>query len=207
MEGKVINLVCFTYSEYFLSIRYEECFRVSQGCLSFKIAWLLWPDSNLWPTDGEIDFPEVGNLESDISAFMHYANASGGQDAFGTSVNISDNLFHTIILEWTEGQVLFYLDGNLVGNSTTEVPSNSMHRVWQSETRLSGGPPVPTDSAQIDLAWAVVYTQTNQTTSTTNAINGTSTTNAIPVSSSVSVLLQKISYVLFIISFIACFLF
>jgi len=143
--------------------RYEECFRVSQSSGSFKVAWLLWPDSNLWPQDGEIDFPET-NLNSYISAFMHYANPSGGQDAFITSTYINDSLWHVAITEWTQGQVLFYLDGSLIGNSTTEVPSNPMHRVWQSETRLSGGPPVPTASAQIDLAWSVVYVPTNQST-------------------------------------------
>ena len=30
----------------------------------YKIAWLLWPDSRVWPRDGEIDFPER-NLVSD----------------------------------------------------------------------------------------------------------------------------------------------
>ena len=92
--------------------RYEECFRVSQSSGSYKVAWLLWPDSNLWPNDGEIDFPET-NLNSTISAYMHFANASGGQDAYSTSIIISDGLWHVAITEWTAGQVLFYLYGHL----------------------------------------------------------------------------------------------
>ena len=159
--------------------RYEECFRVSQSSGSYKVAWLLWPDSNLWPNDGEIDFPET-NLNSTISAYMHFANASGGQDAYSTSVIISDGLWHVAITEWTAGQVLFYLDGNLIGNSTTQVPSKPMHRVWQSETRLSGGPPGINDSAIIDLAWSVVYIPSTAPTTTASTATTASTTTKVP---------------------------
>ena len=39
----------------------------------YKVAWLLWPKSGVWPRDGEIDFPEA-DLIGTISAFMHRQN-------------------------------------------------------------------------------------------------------------------------------------
>jgi len=42
--------------------RYVVRFR-SDAIAGYKTAWLLWPNSDNWPTDGEIDFPE-GNLDT-----------------------------------------------------------------------------------------------------------------------------------------------
>ena len=134
--------------------RYTVRFRADPVPL-YKTAWLLWPDSEAWPDDGEIDFPE-GNLDGKISAFMHYANPNGGQDEFSTDVTYDD--WHTATIEWTEGKVVFILDGKEVGTSTTDVPSNPMHQVLQTETCLGdcGAPP---DDAEgnVQIDWAVAY--------------------------------------------------
>ena len=49
----------------------------------YKTAWLLWPDSEDWTADGEIDFPE-GNLTGTISAFMHHTGNPYDQDQYDT---------------------------------------------------------------------------------------------------------------------------
>ena len=36
----------------------------------YKTAWLLWPDSGVWPRDGEIDFPEGGLTRVPIGGFI-----------------------------------------------------------------------------------------------------------------------------------------
>src|SRR5438105_6088158 len=69
----------------------------------YKTAWLLWPDSNVWPAGGEIDFPE-GNLTGSISAFMHYASSAGGQSAFPTSVPEA-GAWHIATTEWQPGKI------------------------------------------------------------------------------------------------------
>jgi hypothetical protein len=133
--------------------RYSVRFR-ADPVPGFKTAWLLWPDSESWPDDGEIDFPE-GGLDSNIEAFAHYANPGGGQDGFSTSEVFTD--WHTATTEWTPDAVKFYLDDVLIGTSTTDVPSTPMHWVLQTETRLSGGPPDPGAAGHVQIDWAVAY--------------------------------------------------
>lgn len=121
---------------------------------NYKTAWLLWPDSEKWPDDGEIDFPE-GSLNKTIKAYSHYASPSGGQDAFSTGVTYAD--WHTATTEWAPGKVTFLLDGVVVGVSTTKVPNKPMHWVLQTETSLSTKPaPDASGSAYID--WVTAYT-------------------------------------------------
>lgn len=137
-----------TYGRY--SVRFK-----SDPVPLYKTAWLLWPDSEKWPDDGEIDFPE-GNLDGSISAFMHYANPDGGQDEFSTDATYAK--WHTATIEWTEGKVTFILDGEEIGTSTTDVPSNPMHQVLQTETCL-GDCGAPSDDAEgdVQIDWVVAY--------------------------------------------------
>jgi len=122
----------------------------------YKVAWLLWPDSETWPDDGEIDFPEA-NLDSNtISAFMHYANHNGGQSAFSKKANFT--VWHTFTTEWSPQKVVFYIDGAVIGTATTQVPSKPMHYVLQTETALSGGPPAATTQGHVKVDWVSVYT-------------------------------------------------
>lgn len=89
--------------------------------------------------DGEIDFPE-GDLNGEISAFMHWQNgATGGdQDSFPTTATYAN--WHTAVTEWTPTATRFLLDGKVIGTSTQKIPNTPMHHVIQTETRLGGGP-------------------------------------------------------------------
>ena len=109
----------------------------------YKVAWLLWPDSENWPHDGEIDFPE-SNLNGTINAFMHHQDgtSSSDQDAYPTNARYSS--WHTAVIEWLPTRVTFILDGNVIGNSTARIPNTPMHWVIQTETALDGS--VPSDS-------------------------------------------------------------
>ncbi|MBI1375933.1 MAG: family 16 glycosylhydrolase [Frankiales bacterium] len=139
-----------TYGRY--SVRFQ-----ADSTPGYKVAWLLWPDSDSWPADGEIDFPE-GDLSSTISAYAHYASSSGGQDAFELSTTFSG--WHTSTVEWKPGKVVFYLDGKVIGTSTKLVPSKPMHWVLQTETRLSGGAPSNSASGHVRVDWVTAYSYT-----------------------------------------------
>ena len=136
-----------TYGRY--SVRYR-----ADSAAGYKTAWLLWPDSGVWPGDGEIDFPE-GNLNGTIGAYAHYANSAGGQDAFETSVTSS--AWHTATTEWMPGRINFYLDGVLIGTSTHQVPTHAMHWVLQTETSLNGVNPDPSVTAHVYVDWVTAY--------------------------------------------------
>lgn len=121
----------------------------------YKTAWLLWPDSEVWPRDGEIDFPE-GALNATMDAFMHRKEAVSGSDqaSFSTPVTYAD--WHTAVIEWSPGRVTFILDASVIGSTTHRVPDASMHWVIQTETSLHC---VPADHAEghVLIDWVVVY--------------------------------------------------
>ena len=99
----------------------------------YKIAWLLWPDSNRW-MDGEIDFPE-GNLNRKLYAFMHYRQQPWNQYALPLPDN-AFNTWHTASIEWTPTEVRFLLDNEIVGRTRdrNKIPNTPMHWVLQTET-------------------------------------------------------------------------
>jgi beta-glucanase (GH16 family) len=135
--------------------RYAVRFR-ADALPGYKTAWLLWPDSERWPGDGEIDFPEA-NLDETIKGYVHHAGATSGsdQDAFATSARYPD--WHTAVIEWTPGKVVFTLDGQVIGQTTNRIPSTPMHWVLQTETALSG--PAPSNSTQgnVQIDWVAVW--------------------------------------------------
>jgi len=135
--------------------RYSIRFR-ADSVPGYKTAWLLWPDSGLWPADGEIDFPE-GNLDGTIYAFMHYANPAGGQDWFRTGATYAG--WHIATIEWQPGKVTFILDGQLVGVSTTQVPFNPMNYVLQTETCLRCAAPSDSAAGNVQVDWVVIYSR------------------------------------------------
>jgi hypothetical protein len=144
------RLPTMTYGRY--SVRFR-----ADAVAGYKTAWLLWPDDNQWPVHGEIDFPE-GNLDRTISAFAHWANPTGGQDAYPTTTTYAD--WHTATTEWTPTGITFYLDGVVIGHSTTLVPSRPMHWVLQTETQLAGGPPSDFAAGHVLVDWVTAYTYT-----------------------------------------------
>ena len=122
----------------------------------YKTAWLLWPDSDTWPRDGEVDFPE-GGLDGTICAYMHRQGASSGddQDQFCTGTHYQG--WHTAVTEWTPSSIKFYLDGNLIGTSSSRIPNTPMHWVLQTETEISGTSPDNATQGHVLVDWAAVY--------------------------------------------------
>ncbi len=135
--------------------RYVVRFR-SDAIPGYKTAWLLWPDSENWPTDGEIDFPE-GNLDGAIGAFMHHMYGDSGASQDGYSSKVTYTAWHTADLVWSATACSFTLDGVLLGTSTSLIPSTPMHYVLQTETQLSGGAPADSASGHVQVDWVVVY--------------------------------------------------
>jgi chitodextrinase len=122
----------------------------------YKTAWLLWPDSGVWPRDGEIDFPE-GNLPGQIHAFMHRQGAVSGSDQDAYSTGAYYTTWHTAVIEWLPNRCTFILDGRVIGNATSRIPNTPMHWVLQTETQLSGGAPASTASGHVYIDWVAVY--------------------------------------------------
>ena len=134
--------------------RYAVRFR-SDPLPGYKIAWMLWPDSGVWPRDGEIDFPEA-NLDSTMCAYMHRLGGGGGsdQDAYCTASTYTQ--WHTAVIEWTPSSLTFVLDGAVIGRSTSRIPNTPMHWVLQTETSLTTAPS-DTAAGHVQIDWVAVY--------------------------------------------------
>lgn len=137
---------------------YEVRFKV-QPVVGYKTAWLLWPDSNSQELGGEIDFPESNLWQNGIKAFSHHPgpNSQKSQDQYVT--NATYNTWHTATIVWTAKQILFLLDGRLIGDSTNPaaIPHTPMHWVLQTETHTGEGPLNNTAAGHVDIDWVSVW--------------------------------------------------
>ena len=138
-----------TYGRFAVRVRAD----VADG---YKFVSLLWPDSERWPFDGEINFPEA-ELGGEVYAFMHRKGATSGsdQDWFRTSATYRD--WHTYVIEWTPESVSFLLDGTLVGRSTNRLPNTDMHLVLQAETSLEQAIVPAGASGEVQVDWVAVW--------------------------------------------------
>jgi len=138
--------------------RYAVRFR-ADAVPGYKTAWLLWPISDAWPRDGEIDFPE-GNLTDTINAFMHRQEATTGadQDIFRTGARYSD--WHTAVIEWTPDGCEFFLDGVSIGKATQRIPNTPMRWVIQTETAIDGTAPPDGAEGHVYLDWVAIWAYT-----------------------------------------------
>jgi len=142
--------------------RYSVRFR-ADPVAGFKTAWLLWPETETWPEDGEIDFPE-GNLNEKICAFTHYQDAtnediSNGvrhQDSFCSDQNFSQ--WHTATIERTPTYVRYVLDGVEIGRSTSRLPNKKMNWRIQTETCFTNCQPAPSATGNVQIDWVTAYT-------------------------------------------------
>ena len=122
----------------------------------YHVAFLLWPDSNNWPADGEIDFPDDPFDTSTLDAFVHYGTSNSSLfDHFGTAGNLSQ--WHTYQIDWTSAALSFYLDGNLLGTETAHIPRTPMHWVFQTDTWSGESAPRSTTVGHVQIDWAVAY--------------------------------------------------
>jgi Glycosyl hydrolases family 16 len=135
--------------------RYVVRFR-SDPVAGYKTAWLLWPDSETFPRDGEIDFPE-GNLNGTMCAYMHHqgATSASDQDRFCTATTYTS--WHTAVIEWLPATVRFSLDDKTIGTSTSRIPNTPMHWVLQTETATDGAVPSDSASGHVQVDWVAVY--------------------------------------------------
>lgn len=132
-----------------ISVRFK-----ADSLRGFKIAWLLWPDSGVWPRDGEIDFPE-GDLAKSFYGAAHYrGNDPSASDMFRSGTDIT--AWHVATIEWSPGKVEFILDGKSLGASTTATPNTPMHYILQTESCLPVCP-APQTAGHVYLDWIAIW--------------------------------------------------
>jgi hypothetical protein len=137
--------------------RYSMRFRTTPSS-GYKLAVLLWPDSEDWPTDGEIDFPELVHLNAPILAYMHHQGATTQGDQVAFISTASPQQWHTTTLTWLPTGATFQVDGQVIGTAYARIPNTPMHMIIQAETAIGGPVPTPTEAADIQIDWLTIYT-------------------------------------------------
>jgi hypothetical protein len=135
--------------------RYSVRFRADQ-VPGYKVAWLLWPQSNQWP-QGEIDFPE-GDLTGPITGSSHSVDGDPNQVAWKVDTGVPMGGWHVATIEWTPGRLRYILDGKVW--STTDpsaLPSHPMFWALQTETQLSAVPPPADAAGHVQIDWVTIH--------------------------------------------------
>jgi Glycosyl hydrolases family 16 len=143
-----------TYGKYLVRFRFAAGHGIAHGVM-------LLPASGAWPP--EIDFSEDNGGDRNIdTATLHY----GAQNAMEHATVATDlTQWHTLGLEWTQGQLVYTLDGHEWGRMTgASVPSIPMvldiqTQAWACGTSSWEGCPDASTPATVNLYvdWAVAY--------------------------------------------------
>lgn len=113
--------------------RWEFRARTDKG-RGFGSAILLWPDSEQWPADGELDMMEVPSENRDLAhAIIHYSKTGSDDNTYGDSHPGDYSQWHTFALEWLPDRITWYVDGVKRFETTDKVmiPTKPMHMTIQ----------------------------------------------------------------------------
>lgn len=140
-----------TYGRYAIRMRADKMHL-------YKVAYLLWPDSNL-NAEGEIDYPETDFDGTSIGAYSHDVNGVHSHNAYGVKVTGNLQTWHTFVIEWRPASLKFFLDGTQIGSTTLALalPKTPMHWVIQNETALGTALPALTVQGHVQIDWVAVW--------------------------------------------------
>lgn len=136
-------------SRYQLYGRYSFRARFDTTNLSdFYQVFLLWPQADADGPRGETDFPEAHVGLDHVNAFDH---TSGGVRQF--VAQLDPLAWHTDTVEWSPTQILFLVDGVLIGSTPNTF---NLPRRWQLQLETNTTAPQG-QSGHYLIDWAVVY--------------------------------------------------
>jgi endo-1,3-1,4-beta-glycanase ExoK len=126
ISSAVSSKVNFTYG------RIEARVRTDGGPMSGVC--LLWPQSNVWPRDGETDFYETGPGDrSRFMTFLHWYGGKSGSDQNGYVHYARADDWRIMVCEWEPDAIRVFRDGQLIVNFTdkAKIPPIPMHPTAQ----------------------------------------------------------------------------
>ena len=86
-------------------------------------AILLWPDSEKWPEDGEIDIVEMPRGDRSRALMTAHYGKNNDQHSHGVPGDFTQ--WHTYAIDWLPDRIIFYIDGAAIRNHRPN--SNSHH--------------------------------------------------------------------------------
>jgi beta-glucanase (GH16 family) len=165
-QGNVSGGVCWCYGAGNQTYgRWEVRARMEAGT-GYGQAVLLWPQSNHWPEDGELDFAETPEPDKDtVVGTVHWGSDNRADDR---RVNGDYRAWHTYAVEWQSTYVKMYVDDKLFYDSTTSsrhpaIPHTTMQLTIQQEPGPFGTDWVPSpnsstpDTVTMHIDWVRIY--------------------------------------------------
>jgi hypothetical protein len=149
-----------TYGRYSVRFRYDSI-------PGYKIAFLLWPASDDW-NEGEIDWPE-GALDGSLygNSAIKGTRTTDGMEFDPADKKYSDSRagqWHVATIEWSPGLVQWFLDGELVDQTTKPkgVPNTPMRWTLQAETADDAKATFPAagTAGHLQVDWVAQYAYT-----------------------------------------------
>lgn len=139
--------------------RWESRMRTSIRDPQYHPVMILWPDSNNWPCDGEIDFAEGTKDTTQIGFYNHYSCSN--QQTTAKRV-IDTTQWHNYAVEWSESAVIGYIDGVewFRDENSAHQPPGTMHQTIQLDWFPGDGSGAPKPS-WLEVDWARYYGKPN----------------------------------------------
>ena len=113
--------------------RWEFRARTDKG-RGFGSAILLWPESERFPEDGEIDIMEVPSETRDRAHFIvHFPGPGGSDKVYGSYAEDDFSEWHTFAVDWLPDRIVYYVDGVERFRVTDRniIPDKPMHLAMQ----------------------------------------------------------------------------
>jgi beta-glucanase (GH16 family) len=115
---------------------------------------LTWPDSGDWPVDGESDMYETGT-EPDRQPFWTFIHYGADNSQQFLTHDFDGTEWHEMAMEWTEGSIAMYVDGERAGEITgTEVVPDVAHHMT---IQLDAWADTMGDPVRMEVDWVRVY--------------------------------------------------
>ncbi len=143
--------------------RWEFRARTDPG-RGFGSAVLLWPDSEQWPEDGEIDMMEVPSENRERAHFvLHWGEDN---NIHGGSVPGDFANWHTFAVEWLPDRITWYVDGKKHYENTdpAAIPTKPMHMTIQLDQGpkkdwLDAPDETTPEEVSLEVDWVRIYSR------------------------------------------------
>ena len=152
VSGAMSNLTNYTYGKFEFRVKADVD---SSGATSAVV--LTWPQSEVWPDDGENDIFETHSDSNPYRTFFETNILSGAplnEWSKGHYV-IDATQWHTVAMEWTATAIRIYIDGTLKWklSDPTAIVDKPHHLCIQ----LDAFKPTMTGISRMHVDWVKIY--------------------------------------------------
>ena len=115
--------------------RWEICATSSPASPNYHSVLLLWPDSENWPSDGEIDFMEILDpaRQTVTASVLKFDQRDPilGELNFHANVTVDATQWHSWAVQWQPDGIVGYVDGEPWFETSANIPITPMHLAMQ----------------------------------------------------------------------------